>query len=376
MRKHTFITLFICLITSTIFSQSVNLNDTNTPKIQIPDIPGFITMKCDFHMHTIFSDGVVWPTVRVDEALAEGLDAISITDHVEWGRKYVEHNHAVSYEMALNRAKGSELVIIPGGEISASPDHFNALYLTDQNAKALEDTIPAIRIAAANQQNAFVFWNHPGWTAKYKDGNMPWNEEFITLAKNNDFHGIEICNGDGYWEGAFKLAREYGLTLIGSSDIHGVSYYRYLPDKHRTVTLVFSKERSPEGVREALENQRTVVYQGDHLVGDAKFLKPLFFESLEISAEYRKGTTIAGITITNNSDLDFYCENTGKYLFYNSTHFFTLKAHSTTRVGVKVNENLSDFALDLVIHNLNSGPGESLELTLPVQVGSKAYNQK
>jgi len=35
-------------------------------EVKIPDIPGYLTLKCDFHMHTIFSDGLVWPTVRVD----------------------------------------------------------------------------------------------------------------------------------------------------------------------------------------------------------------------------------------------------------------------------------------------------------------------
>ena len=44
-------------------------------EIQVPDLDGYTTLKCDFHMHTVFSDGLVWPTVRVDEAYREGLDA-------------------------------------------------------------------------------------------------------------------------------------------------------------------------------------------------------------------------------------------------------------------------------------------------------------
>ena len=54
------------------------------PVINIPDILGYKTLKCDFHMHTVFSDGQVWPTVRIDEAWRDGLDAISITDHIEY----------------------------------------------------------------------------------------------------------------------------------------------------------------------------------------------------------------------------------------------------------------------------------------------------
>ena len=34
-------------------------------EIRVPDMPGFHTLVCDFHMHTVFSDGTVWPTVRI-----------------------------------------------------------------------------------------------------------------------------------------------------------------------------------------------------------------------------------------------------------------------------------------------------------------------
>ena len=51
-------------------------------EIDIPDLEGYLTLKCDFHIHTVFSDGTVWPTVRVQEAYKEGLDAISLTEHL------------------------------------------------------------------------------------------------------------------------------------------------------------------------------------------------------------------------------------------------------------------------------------------------------
>ena len=47
-------------------------------EIRVPDPEGYRTLKCDFHIHTVFSDGLVWPTVRVDEAYREGLDAIAL----------------------------------------------------------------------------------------------------------------------------------------------------------------------------------------------------------------------------------------------------------------------------------------------------------
>ena len=53
-------------------------------EIQVPDLDGYTTLKCDFHIHSVFSDGLVWPTVRVDEAYRDGLDAISLTEHIEY----------------------------------------------------------------------------------------------------------------------------------------------------------------------------------------------------------------------------------------------------------------------------------------------------
>ena len=52
--------------------------------IRVPDIPGYTTLKCDFHIHSAYSDGSVWPDVRVNEAWNEGLDAIAITEHIEY----------------------------------------------------------------------------------------------------------------------------------------------------------------------------------------------------------------------------------------------------------------------------------------------------
>ena len=52
-------------------------------RIVIPDIEGYKTLKGDFHIHTVFSDGDVWPSTRVKEAVWEGLDVIAITEHLD-----------------------------------------------------------------------------------------------------------------------------------------------------------------------------------------------------------------------------------------------------------------------------------------------------
>ena len=50
-----FITLFI-------LSLNLNAHDSGlSRKIEFPDIKGYQTLVCDLHMHSVFSDGSVWP---------------------------------------------------------------------------------------------------------------------------------------------------------------------------------------------------------------------------------------------------------------------------------------------------------------------------
>ena len=84
-----------------------NLNEQNYRyHINIPDIDGYKTLKCDFHVHTVFSDGKVWPDQRVNEAWNEGLDVIAITDHIEYrpNKEIVKGDFNTSYEIAKNEA--------------------------------------------------------------------------------------------------------------------------------------------------------------------------------------------------------------------------------------------------------------------------------
>ena len=99
--------------------------------IRIPDVDGFHVLKCDFHTHTIFSDGRVWPTMRVDEAWKDGLDAIAITDHIEvrpWKPFVSGGDLNSSFDIAKQRADQIGFIVIKGIEITrAKPlGHINA----------------------------------------------------------------------------------------------------------------------------------------------------------------------------------------------------------------------------------------------------------
>ena len=46
--------------------------------IEFPDVEGYLTLTADLHQHTVFSDGYVWPRIRVEEGLRDSLDVMAI----------------------------------------------------------------------------------------------------------------------------------------------------------------------------------------------------------------------------------------------------------------------------------------------------------
>ena len=113
-----------------------------TRKIFFPDIDGYKNLLTDFHQHTVFSDGSVWPTIRVEEAIKDGLDAISLTEHLEY-QPYSKdipnpdrnraYNIAKSFAENKNKSLDRKLIVINGQEITRSmpPGHINAIFLND-----------------------------------------------------------------------------------------------------------------------------------------------------------------------------------------------------------------------------------------------------
>ncbi len=186
--------------------------------INLPNIEGYQTLKCDFPMHTIFSDGTVWPTVRVEEAWKEGLDAISITDHIE-NRPHstdLKADHNRSFEIAEPLASDLKILLVRGAEITRNmpPGHLNALFIKNANLLDREYVNDALR--EARDQGAFIIWNHPGWKAQQPDSTVWWKEH-TNLQKNNMLHGIEVFN-ESFCPEAMDWAIEKKLTIFGNSD--------------------------------------------------------------------------------------------------------------------------------------------------------------
>lgn len=302
------------LIHTMVFSQDVNniqmpelLNNPARKTIHVPDILGYQTLKCDFHMHTVFSDGSVWPTIRIDEAWNEGLDAIAITDHIENNpsKKFVGGNDNSSYEIALPQAKRKNIILIKGGEITRSmpPGHFNALFLKDTQALDTENWQDAF--AAAKEQGAYFIWNHPGWKAQQPDTCLWWDEH-TDLYNKGMLHAIEVFNEKEWYPIALDWCMEKNIAPHAASDIHGINSEFYnLKQYHRPMTLVLASERTEDAIREALFANRTIAWFGDNLAGKEEFLKAFFHAAVKINFIEKTGNG-EKYALKNSSDVPYF----------------------------------------------------------------------
>ena len=260
-------------------------------RMVIPDVPGYFTLKGDMHIHTVFSDGSVWPTTRIDEAYMEGLDFIALTDHLDERLQRQKHAGLMnndrndSYKIASAKGKDCGVLVIHGGEITRGmpPGHFNTTFISDGNAickitDAEKDDYKAMLggLQEAQRQGGFLVWNHPHWSRQAP--NRPiWYDEHTKLLKAGLMQGIEIFNQfEGVSLEAFHWAVENGLTIVSGTDAHQPLFKVLDMNKElRPVTLVFAKERTEKAIHEALLAHRTAVFAEGKVYGTEENIKPL-----------------------------------------------------------------------------------------------------
>lgn len=270
----------------------------------VPDIAGYRTLKCDFHVHTCFSDGQVYPTGRVNEAWCDGLDVIAITDHFEIrkniGMKTDDMN--LPYEIAAARGREIGMLVIPGGEITRHKPfgHINALFLKDANRFPRDRTLENERAALdeAVAQGAYVFWNHPGWP----DDSCTLYPMHERLLREGTIHGVELFNSKEHYPRVLQWYERMGFSMLANSDIHHMSGQQYPEGVLRPMTLVFAREYTVESVREALFAGRVLALYDNTLAGAEEYVRALIEASLAVRViDPRKGV----VEICNRSDIQF-----------------------------------------------------------------------
>lgn len=344
--------------------------------LAFPDAPdGRHILAVDLHTHSVFSDGNVWPSIRVEEAQRDCLFAMAVTEHLEWQphRDDIPHpDRNRSYNVAKEFIERRELplVLIQGAEITRffPPGHINAIFIEDANPLLFprgprrgEPLIPeSIKaLDAAKAQNAFIFWNHPAWTPDFPSGILEVSDFHKRMIAEDKLHGIEVANGQFYAESAFQTALDYELAILGTSDIHGLIDWDYdiANGGHRTTTLVLSEGDDYGSLEKAIRSKQTVALYKRTLIGRDAQLQPILKSVLALEkGDYRRRSTVLGVTLKNTAPFDIHLKNASDESFTNAGEVITVPAYGEADLFVADVEDADGLALRFEVLSAYKAP--------------------
>lgn len=345
---------------------------------------GLLVLSADTHVHTAFSDGAVWPTIRVMEAERDNLDVLVITDHID-SQKHKDdipnpdRNRSFQIARKAVQDRKAKVLVVNGVEIAQGiplGQHLNAIFLSDANpirhrgwdGKTYRrdegpnrDSEAATRVAKA--QGAFIIWNHPAPT-----GGGPLPAYISRLLADGLIDGIEVANGrNPYSPEAFAVALEHNLAVIGATDIHqDIDFYSYgtVGSGKRTATLVLAPDRSEAAIRKAFQEKRTVALQRYSLMGRERDVRPIVEASLKLAVNNPNRPGV--LTIQNAASVPFTLRSVGES---GEAVLFTVAAYGVTQVSVPISKSgkQSNGQFDVFhfeVINALVGPGKALRISL------------
>jgi hypothetical protein len=217
-----------------------------------PEMANLRPLRCDFHVHTSYSDGTRLPAEMVVRGRELGLDALAITDH--------NFYQASLESIEFVRKTGLGITCFPGEEVTSPTWHMLSIganapvgYTDDQAGyTGMQNTLVMI-----HQRGGKAFLAHPYWISGRRT-NQPM-EEYERLLNEGGIDGIELL-GDVPWEENLRSLVRYSeldsrtkLAILSNSDTHSPehtfgSYW----------TLVFARSNSQEDIMAAILDHRSV----------------------------------------------------------------------------------------------------------------------
>tara|TARA_B100001250_G_C19750052_1_gene767271 strand:- start:237 stop:1364 length:1128 start_codon:yes stop_codon:yes gene_type:complete len=370
------INLFFLFIFLNTFSQE--------RKVFFKSPKGVYFVSSDLHIHSVFSDGAVWPTIRVDEAIRDSIDLISLTEHLEYQSHLSDIPHTNrnrSFQIAGGYVQNRRsLAVVHGTEITKPmpPGHFNAIFIQDANKffdKNKEPLNFINGIKEANNQGAFVFWNHPMWEANRSDGIAKLDPIHQKVIDKKLLHGIEVVNFDTFSEEAMQIALENELTMMGTSDVHILIEWDFNIEKesfHRPITFIMSKNRTIKSIRNALFNGDTFIWYRDLIIGKSNNLKQVVENNLEVVSKgygfKGRKVEILQVELTNKSVAPISLNYIGEYTFHNDYKFIELEPRSSKTIYVKTKKVKEVIDLEFEILNYVIAPKTNLKTIKTIRI--------
>ena len=344
---------------------------------------GVFYISSDLHIHSVFSDGSVWPTIRVDEAVRDSIDLISLTEHLEYQSHISDIPHTNrnrSFQIAGGYVQKKPLAVVHGTEITKPmpPGHFNAIFIKDANKffdKNKEPLIFIKGIKEANKQGAFVFWNHPMWEANRSDGIAKLDPIHKEVIDKKLLHGIEVVNFDTFSEEAMQIALDNELTMMGTSDVHVLIDWDFNKEEesfHRPITFIMSKNRTIKSIRDALFNGNTFIWYRDLIIGKSYNLKQVIENNLKVVSKgygfKGRKVEILQVELINKSVAPISLNYIGGYTFHNDYKFIELAPRSSKTIYVKTKKIKKTVSLEFEILNYVIAPKTNLKTIKTITV--------
>lgn len=233
---------------------------------------GYRVLHGDFHVHTRYSDGFLFPFDAVLVAGRAGLDVIGLT----------EHNIIFPAQMAawFSRTFGGPIVLV-GEEVTTNKFHLIALGLT-RNAsyrlplRALIEDIHAQGGVAIAAHPVEMYWDTYAQVLDLLDGAEVVHPVAYRQERDRGFRYEDMVS---FFERHHPEHPK--LAAIGSSDFHGMKSLGICR------TYLFVTEASEEGVLEAIREGRTVAVAPDgRAFGPPELTAALAREPLVVRGEY------------------------------------------------------------------------------------------
>ena len=128
-------------------------------------------------------------------------------------------------------------------------------------------------------------------------------EVFEKVREKKLIQGIEVVNSRTYQPQVQQWCLDYGLTMMGNSDIHGPALYGLGDRARRVMTLVWVKERSLAGLEEGVRAGRTTVWLGSDVYGPERWLRSMYEGAVRVRKVHRRNKNTVWFWVSNGSDV-------------------------------------------------------------------------
>jgi predicted metal-dependent phosphoesterase TrpH len=231
--------------------------------------------KIDLHIHTpasaCYGDVSVTAEQIVESALAQGLEAIGITDH----------NTVAAVEEVRRVAAEHGLVVFPGVELTTSGGHILALFEVDSSLAQLEDFVSHIGIDSQGRGNGLIqvggetveilrkIAERAGlaiaahierWPSGFLETDQPRQVKMLIHADEN-LSGLEITisQDKDRWTGGLMRGYPRKHACIQGSDAHALHAIGRRP------VYVSMEDITLKGLRKALINHEQDIFFPEEL---------------------------------------------------------------------------------------------------------------